>query len=834
MTRSVKIVLSLAVVSFALLYLWLSLPSLISYVVRYSLADAGLELLNLDIERTSLHGARISRLELSKPGATHGATPSRLLVEGLELQYSPLQLVRARVQAIDITSMRMRLGTGGDEAAMKDAVPATVSMATVAQWQAMLPSRQLRIRQLEVTWAAPAEGAAEYSISGALEYHYPRLEGRFLFVEGDKELLYLSGRLDANALTLALYPPHARKQAAAELNAQLHAEEDRLLLTGQLSVELEQGLSLWSQWTGMQEESLRGAGTARASWKMELPGEIPLRADWHNASTIHAALEVQAEVEQEGEREGRVELALELEKGPASANRIYWQVGNTSQMLLHDQALVGPGVTAGKGASAVLALRPAALRGNVDVGQAGVHVEIDKGSAVALDLSGIPDLDLSRLELSLTQGVELGYGQERFQCSPFVLQLGQVVARRQGNMLQIGSGVIALDKVLWQAHKWELLGQVRFADVSAMAAESRLPAGNIRADVGFSDGELNTKLNLDFAGSAIRAQATIRHRMDRQAGAARITLSPVVFEKGGFVLSSLLQPWSYPFDLYAGTVSGEAQLQWSRPADGWQLQQALRFQMDQVGGAINKYGFSGLSTEAALQGEKGLRTEKPARVVLAHFNPGVEIGPVELLLDVRPGRTSDKPVLNIRTLKAGVLGGEATGKDIKLDLSREQHDFEIRLQGLDIARLLELHQQQGLTGTGMVDATLPVRLSNSGVAIRAGKMEAQAPGGVIRYRPGEGSGALALPDPNIKLVMQALNNFHYEVLRSDVDYTPDGALLLGIRLEGKNPDMAASRPIHLNLNVEQNVLQLLRSLHMADDLAGKIGERVYERQLNVK
>lgn len=835
MSRRAKIMVWLVVASLALISLWLSLPSLITQVVRYTLADAGLELLLLDIEHASLRSARIHRLEVRKPALADGeAVQFDLRAEGVELHYLPMQLLQARLQEIDIASMKLLLGSGGDEQATDDAAPATVSMEMVSQWLSMLPARQLQVRRLEVGWLAAGEKAAGYGISGAVEYRYPRLEGRFLLAEGNKELLAVSGRVDGSELELALYSPHAREQAAAELRAQLRAEEGKLLLTGQLSVKLEQGLSLWNQWTGVQQESLRATGTARVSWNMELPEEIPLRVDWRIASALQAELELQADVVQGPEREAGVVLALELEQRTDSANRIHWQVKDTTRILLRDPGLAGAGAQAGKGAAAVIAMRPAGLRGNLVAGQAGLHVELDKDSAVALELSGIPDLDLSRLELSLPQGVVLEYGEERFQSSPFALQLGQVVASYQGDKIEIGSGSVAVNKALWQAHKWELLGQVRLADVSAMTAERRLPAGNIKADVGLSDEQINAKLQLDIARSAIRAQATVTHHLDRHAGTAQITLAPALFAKGGFVLSSLLQPWSYPFDLHAGTVSGEAQLQWSRPAAGWRLQQAFRVQMEQLGGVINKYDFSGLTAQVALKGEKGLRTEKPVRIALAHINPGVEIGPVELLLEVQPGGTPDKPLLYIRELKAGVLGGEASGKDIRLDLSREEHDFELRLQGLDVARLLELQHQQGLAGTGVVDATLPVRLSSAGVAIRAGRMEARAPGGVIRYQPGEGSKALALPDPNIKLVMQALSNFHYEMLLSDVNYLPAGDLVLGVKLRGRNPDMAASRPIHLNLNVEQNVLKLLKSLRMADDLADKISERVYERQLNRK
>ena len=60
--------------------------------------------------------------------------------------------------------------------------------------------------------------------------------------------------------------------------------------------------------------------------------------------------------------------------------------------------------------------------------------------------------------------------------------------------------------------------------------------------------------------------------------------------------------------------------------------------------------------------------------------------------------------------------------------------------------------------------------------------------------------------------MWLLSNFEYESLTSDVNYTEAGDLKLQMRLSGVNPDTDATQPIILNLGVENNVPQMLRSL----------------------
>ena len=65
------------------------------------------------------------------------------------------------------------------------------------------------------------------------------------------------------------------------------------------------------------------------------------------------------------------------------------------------------------------------------------------------------------------------------------------------------------------------------------------------------------------------------------------------------------------------------------------------------------------------------------------------------------------------------------------------------------------------------------------------------------------------------ITIRALSNFEYESLSSEVDYTAGGDLKLQLRLTGRNPDLDNGRPVILNLGIENNVPQMLRSLQAA-------------------
>jgi hypothetical protein len=74
----------------------------------------------------------------------------------------------------------------------------------------------------------------------------------------------------------------------------------------------------------------------------------------------------------------------------------------------------------------------------------------------------------------------------------------------------------------------------------------------------------------------------------------------------------------------------------------------------------------------------------------------------------------------------------------------------------------------------------------------------------------------------MQIVLQALSNFHYNVLQVGAEYGANGMLQLQARLEGKNPDQKKSPPIHFNLTVQENVPALLKSLRLVNDLEDSI------------
>ncbi len=129
---------------------------------------------------------------------------------------------------------------------------------------------------------------------------------------------------------------------------------------------------------------------------------------------------------------------------------------------------------------------------------------------------------------------------------------------------------------------------------------------------------------------------------------------------------------------------------------------------------------------------------------------------------------------------------------------------------LDLDELLELTQLDGLSGEGVIDGTLPLTISETGVMIADGTLEATGDG-VLRYQPDQAPGLLQTGGESVGLMLRALENFHYDKLRITLDGRTDGDTKIGLHVSGANPDLYEGHPIEFNLDLEGDLANLVRT-----------------------
>ncbi|UJJ30171.1 YdbH domain-containing protein [Halopseudomonas maritima] len=340
---------------------------------------------------------------------------------------------------------------------------------------------------------------------------------------------------------------------------------------------------------------------------------------------------------------------------------------------------------------------------------------------------------------------------------------------------------------------------------------------DLRADWRWQQAALNWNGNLsNAAGLELAHQASWRSdgswRLDGE-------LTPL-FMRAGNPLADSLTAWPELLSFASGQVGGTLSV-----SSGQSLRVRGDLTLTGLKGIYDRIAFSGLEGPLQLRlAAEQLTLEAPS-LALAQANPGIELGPVRGQLSYHAALAQPAGGrLEVTELRTGLLGGEVRVLPTTLDLAQREQRAELQLQGLELGRLFEVYPTEGLSGGGTLDGRLPVLLRDGQLLIDDGAVAAREPGGVLRYRSDKLQ-RLAAANPSMRELAGVLEDFHYTVLSSQVDYGENGNMVLGLRLQGSNPDFQQGRQVNLNVTLEENIPALLASLQ----LSGKVSEIIQQR-----
>jgi len=325
----------------------------------------------------------------------------------------------------------------------------------------------------------------------------------------------------------------------------------------------------------------------------------------------------------------------------------------------------------------------------------------------------------------------------------------------------------------------------------------------------------------------IKLAVQLEHEWSTGRGSAHGALDPVVFDSSTLRLGQLWSPWSFPGDLTGGSLAGSFDWRWTMNA-----QQQLHVQggsadfvVDRVGGRYRDMVLTGINTKlkVGIEGLERIVVSRPAEVTIASIQTGVEVTDLTMTLEGEWDLQEKLPLLEVRNIRCGLLGGMATSQGMRADLGYPPYGLTVLFRELDLQKILTLEQQKGLQGIGMLDGSIPVIVTAQGIGVKDGIFEARPPGGVIQYAASpDAAHAVTEANASMHIVLQALSNFHYNVLQVRAQYAENGTLQLQARLEGKNPDQKEIPPVHFNLTVQENVPALLKSLRLVNNLEDSV------------
>ncbi len=345
----------------------------------------------------------------------------------------------------------------------------------------------------------------------------------------------------------------------------------------------------------------------------------------------------------------------------------------------------------------------------------------------------------------------------------------------------------------------------------------------IAARIAANAKQLNLSGNFSAAEVPGEFEFSVDHNLTRGFGKLSIkSLTPLDLNAENNKLSLLLVPWPYPFDLLSGKIKLSSHASWSKK-DAFSLNTTIN--VDNAGGIAGELLFSGLSFDHELQILPKLQTVSAGKITLKYADSGVIANNISTDLKVKTERSNSLPQVMLHDLYGEIFGGSFSANDLLYDLNSSTNNFMIKATNIDLAAIVKTQQLDGIEATGRIDGIIPVELNEEGVFIQDGAFINDVRNGTIRYNPATGTEQLK-QNPITGIALDALRDFRYSYLSADVNFTPEGRLKINLQLKGTSPELDTSRPVHLNINTEQNLLSLLKSLRYAQGISEKIDNKV--------
>ncbi|WP_303903617.1 YdbH domain-containing protein [Thiohalomonas denitrificans] len=459
------------------------------------------------------------------------------------------------------------------------------------------------------------------------------------------------------------------------------------------------------------------------------------------------------------------------------------------------------------------------------------RVQPDASIAISKPYAGPSE---SPLELSLLNEAEIAWKRKGgWTVSPARWRVDAPDWGIETAQTAVDGMYLEVQEVSGAGEHWEASGTFSVRSLQGRVGAGELPPMSAKGR--FTAGPEQVVISAAATGPVLSARISVTHHLEAQTGAARWQLEPVLLRPEGLSLASFYQPWPYPFDVGKGTIHAGGQFQW-QTGESTSLSGEFDLKGEKLGGYYKELLFSGAELDAwlALEPDGILQTRQPAPLTIERMTAGFPGRNFQTRAALRIG--PQLPLqLRLEHPSVELLGGRVRSDIIELDLAQPVNRFAVELERIALDQLLDL-EHAPIEGFGRVSGMLPLQLSEQGLAMQGGQVAA-IESGVIRYRPGEEGQALEKSGQNMQLAIAALRDFHYESLKADADYSPSGQLELEIRLLGNNPDLFQGRSVQFNINLEENIPDLLRSLRAGQELEGQIDQWVqdfYRRRQNRK
>lgn len=789
--------LSLTVIFFFLILaiLWISLPRLLETIVQSQLEQQGFSEVKLVMGKIGLQSTTVERIQLSNE-------EMNLAMQGLQADYHLSELFSGSLISLHAEKIRISKKPVADSGPV---LPDPLLLLSLLRspWDEYLPARSLIIDSISI-----------YDTGGA--------PGLSASVDVFKQKRKISGDINIQDSHGAAYRLIVEASPGAGVVVQLHgsSEDTEIPLSARLSP-TDSGDGL----TGKIRADL-------SKIKRLVPGESRL-SGWLMADFSYFMLPgsskkgfaVTAELKD-------VEFAdVQFKSATVDLQGSIDNMDNVYRVSFAEKASVHlKGLQQEKSKVATLLLTaPKSL----DISDRAISLSRESGAQivlnnVTLDNISIPQMTLKNIAFTATQDNE-----DRAKCG-FKMQLVAPTAAVSSIMftpapVDIDGACAASVNTESDTIQWSMKAST--ANLQVEGNNYVLPLKECRMNIATlpdpNSNELNGEMSCQSSRQSGKVQSNFHFNTVSGAGRASYSIPEIKPNSETPLFSSLLKNWNEPYDLVSGNLSGSGEYRWWKDSKGLDREKLnINLNVRDAGGFYEGILFSGLDYKDTIEILPTIKTTNFAKLSIRDIDIGIPVEETAASLKYSNTQSGDLPIVTMNNLSLSLLGGKIVGNDVDIDLNRDMNNLVLVVVGLDLAQIVALQQVDGLSATGRLDGYVPITVTTEGVKISDGKIVSQPQGGQIKYIPAGGSAEIEKSAVGSEFVFRIIEDLNYDTLNIDVNYDESGELVMMLALKGMSPKVDKKRPVHFNLNLQQNILKLLRGLRYAEGLSEDIDNNV--------
>jgi hypothetical protein len=321
----------------------------------------------------------------------------------------------------------------------------------------------------------------------------------------------------------------------------------------------------------------------------------------------------------------------------------------------------------------------------------------------------------------------------------------------------------------------------------------------------------------------------IKHQLKRKSAALHMDWqAPNIFLLAANPAAEIAKAWPPLLTLARGKINASGNLLFNIEKNTLTKSNS-NVQLLDITGIYDTIAFQGLNSEVNISTFEQTLQIATDELSVVQIDKGFILGPLSTAGKYQA--SWEKPTqgkLALKYFKGNAMDGTLSTAAQNFDFSRDTQQFTMELNNINLATLLLNYPSSELSGNGQLSGTVPVEINTKGIRIVKGMVSANAPGGQLKYQSPRAL-AIAKTQPSMKIITEALDDFHYTVLASEVNYDENGKLLLAVRLEGQNPALENGRPVHFNVNLEEDVPAMLASIQLSGKVTDIVKKRLQER-----